>query len=1087
MSTGSTIEFVHLHVHSPFSFLDGASRLEELVAGAAAFGQPALALTDHDSVAGAVAFHRLAQAAGLKPIQGAEVTLEGGYHLVLLARNPRGYANLCALLTCAHLGSERRHPTLRLREVPRELLTDLYALSGCRRGEVPYLLLRRRHAAAREAALRYREWFGRDGFFLELSAEPLPGTRALNRSLAELAGHVGVGLVATANVHYRHKADFPLHDLLTCVRTLTRLDEVHPERRLNAGNHLRSTAEMTRLLEEYPEAIRTTGRLAESCQPALELGVRRHPRFPLPPGEEDAPSYLRRLVYEGARRRYGELSRAIVDRLEEELAVICRQGFADYFLLVADVVGYAREKGIRCAGRGSAADSAVTYCLGITEVDAISRGLLFERFLSRERAENPDIDLDFDARRRDEVAAYVYRKYGRDRVAAVCTYHTYRARSALRDFGKAMGFPPEEIDRLARRFPWTGADEIDRAVRELPELRDGDLPLRRYTNLFRACAAVAGFPRHLGTHLGGLVIGDEPLTTVTPLQLAAKGVAVCQFDRDYVEHLGLVKLDLLFLRTLGAVEEAGRSILKRHPDFDYERIPSDDPETYQLINQGRTVGVFQLESPAQRALQGRLGASNLEDIVASVALIRPGPIKGNMVEPFVARRRGEEAVSYLHPLLEPILRKTYGVVLFQEQVIEIATAVAGFGAGEADRLRRVMTHARSLREMEEIRELFVARSIDRGIEEKVARDIFDCLAGYASYGFCEAHAAAFAVTAYKTAYLIRHYPAEFFAAVLSMQPMGYYPPATICLEAGLRGVPILPLDINRSGREFTVEDRKGRKGIRVSLARVKGMGQGALDSILTARERAAFRSFADFCRQVELDRGLLENLVLAGAFDRLHPNRRRLAWELGLPTVGAGLFAEVPTVAIPDYREEEKCALEWDILGFSPRGHPLRFLRHRLRQAGYLTTAQARRLPAGRRARVAGLPVRPHRPPTRSGRTVVFLTLEDESGLLDVTIFEAVYRRHGTLLFGGDRLPLALEGTIQRRGNAVGLVAWRLRPLYEVIGGRNAPADAEPPQEKGGGFRAGGAGRFAPGTFVHPPPAGGVPDGCGRTDGGGAL
>ncbi|MDQ7794717.1 MAG: DNA polymerase III subunit alpha [bacterium] len=1017
-----------MHLHSPFSFLDGASRLEELVAGAARYGQPALALTDHDNVSGAVLFHRLATAAGLKPIQGAEISLEGGYHLTLLARNPRGYANLCALLTRAHLGSERRRPALKLETVPGELFTDIYALSGCRRGEVPHLLLRRQYAAAQTAARRYARLFGRASFFLELSAEPLPGTRALNRTLADLAGRLGLGVVATGNVHYRDRSGFPLHDLLTCVRTLTRLDQVHPERRLNAGNYLRSTAEMAAALAEHPRALATAAFLAENCRPALDLEARRHPRFSLPPGKVDSEAYLRELVYAGARRRYGRLPAAAATRLEHELGVINALGFADYFLLVEDVVRYARERGIRCAGRGSAADSAVTYCLGITEVDAFSRGLLFERFMSRERAEKPDIDLDLDARRRDEVAAYVYEKYGRERVAAVCTYHTYHARSALRDFGKAMGFPPEEIDRLARRFPWTGADEIDRAVRELPELRDSGLPLERFRELFRACAGVAGFPRHQGTHLGGLVIGDRPLTEVTPLQLAAKGVVVCQFDRDYVEDLGLVKLDLLFLRTLGAVDEAARSIARRSPDFDYERIPLDDRATFRMINRGQTMGVFQLESPAQRALQSRLGARHLEDIVASLALIRPGPIKGNMVEPFIARRRGEEPVSYPHPRLEPILQKTYGVVLFQEQVIEIATAVAGFSPGEADRLRRVMTHARSAEEMESIGELFLARAAGAGVDGETARAIFSCLAGYASYGFCEAHAAAFSVTAYKTAYLVRHYPAEFYAAVLSLQPMGYYPPATICREAIGRGVPILPLDINASGPDFTVEEMGGKRGIRVSLARVKGMGPEPLAAILAAREEAPFRSLDDFRRRVRIDRDLLENLVLAGAFDRIHANRRRLVWELGRPC-GAGMFREEAAPGVDDYREEEKYLLELGILSFSPGGHLMDFLRAGLRRAGYLTTAEARRLPAGRAVRVAGLPVRPHRPPTRSGRTVVFLTLEDECGLLDVTIFERAYQRYGALLFGGESGPLGFEGRVERRGRGVSLTAWEVRSL----------------------------------------------------------
>jgi error-prone DNA polymerase len=523
--------------------------------------------------------------------------------------------------------------------------------------------------------------------------------------------------------------------------------------------------------------------------------------------------------------------------LRHELEIIHQLGFSDYFLIVWDVAEHARSEGIRFAGRGSAADSAVAYCLGLTEVDSIRRGLLFERFLSLERAQKPDID--FDARYRDDVTQYVYKKYGADRVATVCTFNTYHARSAVRDLGKAMGFPAEEIDRLAKVLPgFFRTGSLEEALEATPALRECGLPLDPFRLLVHLCQKVAGRPRFIGTPLGGVVISGPPLTQVTPLQTAAKGVAIGPFDKNDIEELGLIKLDLLSLRTLSAVQDSLETLDRQGAPLDYSRIPTEDADTFERLQAGETVGVFQLESPAQRALQARLGADRFEDIVASVALIRPGPIEGNMVEPFIARRKGEAPVEYLHPALKPILEKTYGVVLYQEQVIAIATAIAGFTPGESDKLRRVMTHARSRSDMQEIGEEFVRKAVGRGTCPAVAEQVFSYIRGYAGYGFCEARAAAFGDTAYRTAYLMRHHPAAFLAAILSNQPMGYYPSDTLCLEARRRGIGILPPDLNRSGRNFQVEDG----AIRVSLRQVRGMKRAALDALLLARrERSRTR------------------------------------------------------------------------------------------------------------------------------------------------------------------------------------------------------------------------------------------------------
>jgi len=1026
--------FVHLHVHSPFSFLDGASAIDELVQHAADLEMPALALTDHDNLSGAVRFVQACTAAGIKPIIGCELTLAGGWHLTALATSPKGYANLCRIVSAAHLHSPRGQPRATWDDLIR-CREDLLFLAGCRRSEVPALLYQRRFREAEAAARRYRDALGRDRFLLALEGTELPGQHGVNRALAELAERLGLMAVATGNVHYATRARHPVHDVLRCIALGITVEEPHPQRPFNDQLHLIPPAVMRERFAWYPRAVANTLAVAERCQPALVLGQPRHPRFPLPEGKT-AQGLLRELTWAGARRRYGRISAALRRRIEEELAIIDHLAMADYFLVAWDVVQFARGRGIRSSGRGSAADSVVAYCLGLTDVDAFRRNLRFERFLSIERGEPPDIDIDFEAERRDEVAAYVYQRYGRDHVAAVATYHTYHARGALREVGKALGFSPEDIDAVAKRMPHLPADAIERALRHYPELRpvsfDGDARRRQWLALAQA---LAGFPRHLGTHSSGLVISATPLLDVTPLQMSAKGVVMSQFDKDDVEALGLMKLDLLFLRMLGAVNTASRAVQRRDPGFDYDRIPDGDPRTYQRLRRGDTVGAFQLESPAQRALHPRLRPREFEDIVASVALIRPGPIKGDMVRPFIARRNGQEPITYIHPKLKPILEKTYGVVLFQEQVIEIAREIAGFTPGEADRLRRAMSSFRSQAEMDRIGEEFVAKAIAQGCTPETARTIFGYIAGYAGYGFCEAHAASFATTAYKTTYLLEHYPAEFYAALLAHQPMGYYPPNTLLWEAKRRGVPARGPCVNKSGPLCTVEDDGA---IRIGLQQIRALSGATLAALLDARADKPFTSLTDFCRRVPpLTIEEAQQLVLAGAFDALHANRRALFLQLPAvlgdsrrarePQGHLRLERESPLGDVEDFPPLERDLREYYALGLTVERHLMQHWRPRLRGRGVSDCARARRLPHGHPVTVAGLCIRPHRPPTKSGRTVVFLTLEDETGLIDVTVFEDVYMRWGADLFVS---PLLLvSGRIDRRDGALSITAERVAAL----------------------------------------------------------
>lgn len=1036
---------IHLHCHSTYSFLDGATDIEHLVGLASDYGMPALGLTDHNGVFGAVEFQKRMESAGMIPLIGSEVVLENGQHLVLIALNGHGYANLCRILTDGFRNSDRLAPRVSKKSI-FEHSEDLVVLSGCERGELVELIRWRKYASALETAREYRDALGKDRFFVELVNPTLPLAQFTNPVLAEIADRLGLRLIATNDVHYGTKEEFRIHDVLTCIRTLTRLDDVNPERRINAENYLKPPDELRSVFQEYPESLESAALIAEMSSPVFDWGKRLLPRFPVPQGMTPY-GLLRELTFRGAQSRYGRVTAEIRDRLESELSIIHKLGFEDYFLVVWDIARYAKELSIRYAGRGSAADSAVAYCLFITSVDSIGRGLLFERFLSLERAQNPDIDIDFDARYRDDIIDYVYRTYGQEHTAMVCTYNTFRARSAIRDVAKAFGFPPAEIDSLAKKFPYFfGFEDIESALEKYPELRNGNIPVDRYRQLFEVCQAIDGFPRFIGTHLGGILISSEPLVSLTPLQKSAKGVKITQFDKDYVEELGLVKLDLLCLRTLAAVEDSVELIREQTPSFDYDRIPHGDKPTYEMLNKGETIGVFQLESPAQRALQSRLEADNIEDIVASVALIRPGPIEGNMVEPFIARRQGNEPVTYLHPKLKPILEKTYGVVLFQEQVIQIATAIAGFTPGESDRLRKVMTHKRSRKDMEAIGREFIQRSVKMGIDEEVATTIFSYIQGYAGYGFCEAHSAAFADTAYKTAYLVRHYPAQFYAAILSNQPMGYYPPATIALEAKRRGVAILPVNVNVSEKKFTVERTGAGWAIRTSLMRVKGMTEEAADSIVGARRSRRFTSLQDFCLRTQVDYGIVENLVLCGAFDELVSNRRQLAWDLPRvfeqcrkwkeefgPMISSDgslndllgscrqASPKTPEDQIEDFSAIDKFRLEFSILHMNTGPHFMEFYRPCLRSKGILCTREAAAMQEGMLVRVAGVVIRPHRPPTRSGRTVVFLSLEDEFGLIDVTIFENVYQKYGATIFGEPAL--IVSGKVQRRGKGVSIVA----------------------------------------------------------------
>lgn len=1054
----ATPAFPLLHVHSHYSFLSGVDGPEDMAQAGADAGYAIMALTDHMSLSGGVRFVRTAQEKGIRPLVGCEVpwrpdpvsdaagfgnagsvdavgavgTVDGGRgrgdRVLLVAENPGGYRSLSRLLTRAR-STDRMKPYVTWSELAQAgAESGILALLGTRRSPLAQALLSGETRGFDEAcglAHAMLDLFGADHVALVMERLCLPGEKRLEAGLDAVAKRLHIPVVAAPPVHHRRREDLWLHDLVTCLREGITVEDPSLARPLNAEGYLASPAAMMRRYADRPDAVSALRRIAERLEMPFQVPSPkpRMPRVVLPAGVTAAQA-LKAAITEGSFRRYGPVLPAGLEaRLESEFQVICDLGYADYFLLVVDVVAYARRAGIRVAGRGSAADSAIAYVLEITEVDAFARGLLFERFMSRERGEKPDIDLDFDARYRDEMAAYVSSRYGADHVASVGTFSTFRIRSAVRELGKTLGFAPAELDRLAKAVPDVPADAIVPSWDRYPELHGHDGDQRRFELLWRAAAALAGTPRFPSTHLGGLVISAEPVIDVAPLFRSAKGSLTMALDKDDVEDMGLMKLDLLSLRTLSALDRVERLA----PGAE-SRIRPGDTDTYARIRRGETIGMFQLESPAQRSLQARLGAEGMEDIVHSLALIRPGPIQGNMVDPFVERRRGRAPITFLHPLLEPILAKTYGVVLFQEQVIEIAVRVAGFTPGEADRLRRVMTHGRSLAEMEAIGDLFVTRARTQGIAAEASRAIFEQLAGYASYGFSEAHAAAFAQTAYKTAYLAQHEPAALLAALLSEQPMGYYPPWILATEARRRGIAFLPADVNRSDVGCTVESGQ----IRIGLSLVRDMGEDAALRVVSRRPPEGYGTVSDIRARTGIERNRLEQLVRSGALDGICRNRRQTLLECGAPLgqLRLSLQSVMPGAADDelDFPEQERHQMEVEVLGFEWRPSVWQALRPRLKRLGYRSSATVREEAHGARVRCVGWPFRPHRPPTRSGRPAAFFSLVDEEGLMDCAIFGRTYETQAGVLFTRPLPPMEVEGTVSVRGEGRELVVRRVRP-----------------------------------------------------------
>ncbi len=1037
------MDYAELHCHSYYSLLDGASAPEALVERAVELGLAAVAITDHDGLYGAVRFSMACRKAGLPAVIGSEVTLDDGAHLVLLARTQEGYHNLSRLISKAGLAGSKRRPVLPLALVEQHA-EGLIALSGCAKGGVPRLLSAGDGPGARALAARMARMFGADGFWLEIQRHLIGEDSALVAALAGLATEMGIGLVATNDVHYARSPDADLQDALVCIREHITVDQPHPARRRNAEFGLKSPQEMAALFCDYPEAVANTVRIARQCEVDLDFSRVRLPPFPVPAGRTPV-EHLRALCLEGLWRRFGQPSKAAIDQLAHELGVVERTKLAEYFLIVHDIVRFARANGILCQGRGSAADSLAVYCLGITPIDPLAHHLLFDRFLNEGRATMPDIDLDIQNDRREEVIQYVYNRYGEAHTGMVCNVNSFRSRSALRDLGKVLGFAPGLIDRLAKNVDGWTSDAARGAVARLG-LEDDTVHAYPWETLIRLAEAIDGCPRHLSIHSGGMIITARPLMDLVPLERATMpGRVVVQWNKDDVEDAGLIKIDLLGLGMLSLVAEAGTLIRLCGGEMpEQEDLPLDDPDIYAMLCRGDSIGCFQVESRAQEQMVHKHQPREFNDIVVQVAIIRPGPIIGNMVHPYLRRRQGLEPVRYMHPLLENILRDTLGIVLYQEQIIQIATDVAGFSPAEADSLRRAMSSNRSTDAMAALRDRFEAGCVRAGLQPDDAAALFTQISGFGKYGFCRSHAACFALLAYQSLWLKRYHPLPFYCALLNNQPMGFYSPAVIAGDARRHKVQILPVDVRYSQARCSLEEG----GLRLGYNYVRHIGSAALDRLPEALAGGPFTSVVDFWARTGLDVRAMADLARVGAFDCFSVPRQKILWDLPLLAEEAQalrgqrilLREDDEPADLPEPDDRDLAQAEQEVLGISSGVHPFRFVRALLPK-DVLAAESLRFVPAGRAVLVAGFAVCRQRPGTAKG--FVFLTLEDETGMSNVIVRPQVYERQRALV----RRPLVVvEGVMQREGRAQNVIARRFLAVESVAAtpGENAGSGGYP-------------------------------------------
>jgi DNA polymerase-3 subunit alpha len=1035
--------FVHLHTHTEYSLLDGANRIRPLVEKAAHWDMPALAITDHGLMSGAIEFYEACLEAGIKPIIGCEVYVaprkrtdrdarqdSSAFHLLLLAKNLTGYKNLIRLSTIASLEGFYYKPRVD-REALQQYSEGLIATSGCLSSEVSVALINRNYDEALRTAGFYRDLFGKENYFIELQDHGLPEQKAIRDGLLQLSRDLGVPLICTNDVHYLNADDARAHDVLLCVQTGK---TVQDEDRLRYGSnefYLKTPQEMAQRFSDHPEALENTMRIVEMVDLRLEFGRVHLPEPDLPPGHT-AMSYLASLARAGMKQRYHPVTPEVEQRLAYELDVIDKTGFASYFLIVRDFAQFARDRGIFFGVRGSAAGSMVSYCIGITDIDPLYYGLTFERFLNPERVQMPDIDMDFEDTRRDEVIHYVTQKYGSDRVAQIGTFGTLGAKQAVRDVGKALGIPAQTVDRIARLIPVGPKVTLEEAIQENTELQALVQSEERLQELIAIAQRLEGVARHMSTHAAGVVISRDPLCEHVPLARVGDGPPVTQYDMGALEKIGLLKMDFLGLTNLTILSKTLLNIERtRHTRIDLRSIPLDDRKTYEMLGQGDTTGVFQLESQGMRRYISELKPGDVRELAAMVALYRPGPMEH--IPRYIRSKLGLQPITYPHPSLEPILKETYGVIVYQDQVLQIVRALAGFTLGQADILRRAMGKKKA-EDMEKMRSMFIDGAVRNGIDAAQANQLFQLISPFARYAFNKAHAVCYAMVAYQTAYLKANYPVEYFAALMASYIDNQDKVVQYVEECHRRNIKILAPDINRSDVDFTVEG----DAIRFGLGAIKNVGKAAVEVILRARADRPFVSLFDFCvrtleQQGNFSKSTVETLIQAGAFHSLIPNRNQLlsaleeTWaaahraayhrRIGQESLFAGKQAqeaeEPPLPNVPELPKEQILAFEKELLGVYLAAHPLRSLQPRIRQMGAVPCSQIKEMAEGTTARIAGVitHVRPLR--TKRGDRMAVVTVEDLSGTIAATVFPNVYVQHEPLLTK-DNLVI-LEGRVKHR------------------------------------------------------------------------
>jgi DNA polymerase-3 subunit alpha len=1074
-------DFVHLHVHSEYSLLDGAARLERLVGKAKALRFPALALTDHGNLFGSVDFYTSCAKAGVKPILGAELyvapgsrfersgqdgTYEGASHCTVLVRNRAGHANLMKLVSKAYLEGFYYKP-----RVDRELLAQhadgLLVLSGCLNSEVSRLLAAGEEAKALATAGWYQEVFGRDFYFMEVQSHGLTEQTRVTEGTIRLAKALGAPLCGTNDSHYLEATDARAHEALLCIQTSTTLSDPNRWRFSTEEFYLKSADEMRAVFKDLPEAYRNTLAVAERCNVDLEFGQFHLPRYQVPPGYA-LDSYLEHLAFEGLRARYGGApSDAVVDRLRYELGVISTMGFAGYFLVVWDFIAHARRQGISVGpGRGSSAGSLVAYCLGITSIDPIRYGLIFERFLNPERISMPDMDIDFADDRRDEVIRYVVERYGADRVAHIITFGTMGAKAVIRDVARVLGFSYGEADRIAKLVPGFPLNiTLDESLEKSPPLAEQVKRDPRVGELWSVARALEGCTRHASVHASAVVISDEPLMERVPLYKDPKRPElITGLAMGPIEKLGLLKMDFLGLKTLTVISTAAALIREgRGVALDADHLPLDDAPTFQLLAEARTFGVFQLESAGMRDALRRLRPQRFEDIIAMVALYRPGPM--DLIDDFIERKHGRAPITYEHPLMERHLQETYGVMVYQEQVMRLASDLAGLTLGEADTLRKAM--GKKDRElMAQQREKFLAGCTANRIDARKAERIWDLIEKFAGYGFNKSHAACYAMVAYQTAYLKANYPVEFMAALLTSEMDKTDKIVQYMEESRAMGLRVEPPDVNASRAPFSASGDT----IHFGLGAIKNVGGAAIESVVRARqEGGAFASLEDLCSRVDLrlvNRRVIESLIKAGAFDSLKIGRAALlasldqAMEVGqrrqrdredgqvslfdtlggpAPRGGAG---RAPARAVPEWPLEDMLSYEKEVLGFYLSGHPLEQHREVGRKLGAATAAEVYGRSVGARVLLLGQVSAATESTTKSGSRMAFATLDLVDGSVPLTIFPEPYRACGDML--KRRGPLVVRGRIDESDKGRTVLAEEIRPLEETVAGLAGAPSAGP-------------------------------------------